>query len=118
VDRYDEHGNFMTPQVRYRIMREALGGEQIVTELDAFILCGGDPDHFDAAARRQVERDLAVLGYERRQVAIGVYGRPRPMWVRDNPWLEDEPWRDPPDLSERGVRELIEIARRGGSRTD
>ncbi len=98
MDRYDEEGNFMTPRVRYRVMREALAGEQIVTALEAFILCGGDPEHFDDEARRQVEQDLDVLSYRLRPVAIGVYGRPMPRWVRDDPWMEDELWRDAPDM--------------------
>lgn len=115
MDRYDEEGNFMTPRVRYRLMREALAGEQIVTELEAFVLCGGDPDHFDDEARRQAEQDLDVLGYKRRPVAVGVYGRPKPRWVREDSWLEDELWRNAPDIEGATIVALIDKLDGGGS---
>lgn len=115
MDRYDEEGNFMTPRVRYRVMREALAGEQIVNDLEAFVLCGGDPDHFDEEARRQVGQDLNVLGYKRRSVAIGVYGRPEPRWVRDDPWMEDELWRDAPDAASDHIGDLLRRLSGGGS---
>lgn len=108
MDRYDEEGHFMTPRVRYQAMRKALAGEQIVTALEAFVLCGGDPDHFDDEARRQVEHDLDVLRYKLRTVAIGVYARPLPRWVRDDPWMEDELWRDAPDIEGAAMLALLE----------
>ncbi|WP_380785649.1 hypothetical protein [Sphingomonas sp. R86521] len=103
MDAYDEEGNFLTPRRRYCAIREALAGEQIVTPLEAFILCGGDPDDFDEGARHRVEADLQVLRYEPRTIAMGVYGKPKPMWVRDDPWNEDEAWRDDPDEEDAGT---------------
>ena len=85
----------LTAKERYKLMRVALGGEQVLTPIEAYIFNGGDPDDFTPEIRRKVEHDLMILSYKKETVSFGVYGEPAERWVRRDDWMEDEEWRDP-----------------------
>ena len=73
-------------------LKQALAGIFQTTALDLFILLGGKPQHFDAAAREMMEWHLRYLEYKECEFRPLCWSPKRTSWQRNTHWPEDKVW--------------------------